>query len=162
LQLTSTQKSEFEEIADSLPYGDGYIKLTQNKLPSVIPESLRRKMPLSILMFEKTTNGRTYIVSNGIRHDEKANNLDQEPFGVVVYTTGSSPVGVFIHHGTWRRRTIPIPQDIKGVLTSTGLGDYFPLTDIPTASSGQLSELKKTSQEDAFNIMMHEITARNV
>lgn len=162
LSLTSTQKSEFEGIANNFPYGAGYIRLTQDKLPSAIPESLRNKMPLAILMFEKTTDGRTYIVCNGIRYDEKTNALDQEPFGVAVYSTGSSPEGVFIHHGTWRRRSIPITQDIKGVLTSTGLGDYFPLTDIPTVSSGQLSELRKTSQEGAFNIMMNEITSRSV
>jgi len=162
LSLTSTQKLEFEEIADSLPYGAGYIKLTPDKLPSAIPESLRRKMPLAILMFEKTTDGCTYIICNGIRHDEKANALDQEPFGVAIYSTGSSPEGLFIHHGTWERRSIPITQDIKGILTSTGLGDYFPLTDIPTASSGQISELRKTSQEGAFNTMMNELTSRSV
>ena len=59
-------------------------------------------MPLAILMFEKTTDGRTYIVCNGIRHDEKVNALDQEPFGVVIYSTGSSPEGFFIHHGELR------------------------------------------------------------
>jgi hypothetical protein len=159
LSLTSTQKSEFEKLANIFPYGSGYIKLPHEKLPTAIPKSLRKKMPIAVLMFEKTTDAHTYIVCNGIRHDKKANALDQEPFGVVVYSTGSSPSGVFIHHGKWARRSVPITPELQGNLTSTGLGDYFPLTDIPSASSGPISDLKRTSQEGAFKTMMAEITS---
>ena len=159
LLLTSTQKSEFEKLANSFPYGSGYVKLPQEKLPAAIPESLRKKMPLAVLMFEKTMDAHTYIVCNGIRHDKKANALDQEPFGVAVYSTGSSPSGVFIHHGKWKRRSVPITPELQGSLTSTGLGDYFPLTEIPSASSGPTSDLKRTSKEGAFNTMMAELTS---
>jgi hypothetical protein len=161
LSLTSTQQSEFDEIVEGLPYGSGYIKKDRKQLPSAIPESLRQKFEVAMLMFEKTTAGHTYIVCNGIRYDEKANALDQEPFGVSVHSTGSSPVGYFIHHGEWRGRSVPIASEIGDILQSTGLGEYFPLAGIPSASSGPLSDLSETSQGAAFKTMMTEIVSRS-
>jgi len=52
-------------------------------LITCIEESLRKKMPLAVLMFEKTKDSNTYIVGNGIRHDKKANALDQEPYRAI-------------------------------------------------------------------------------
>jgi hypothetical protein len=114
-------------------------------------------MTSALLMWERTSSGSIYLVCNGIRHDVKDNALDQEPFGIVVHSSGASPSGIFIHHGDWRRRTTPITPAVSQVLDSTSLGNYFPLGETPSGSSGPLADLSDTSHEGAFKTMLQKL-----
>jgi len=149
-------------MVEELPYGSGFIKTYRDHLPTVVPESLKQKIEVAMVMYDKTTAGNTFLVCNGVRFDEKASALDQEPFGVAVYSSGSSPNGYFIHHGEWTGRSVNITSEVGDILTSTGLVKYFPLADIPSQTSGPLSELRETSHEAAFKIMLSEIVSRSL
>jgi hypothetical protein len=94
--ITSTQRAEFEELAKKRKLESGYAWLSSSEIPSAIPASLRSKMISALLMWERTSSGCMYLVCNGIRLDEKDNALDQEPFGVVVHSSGASPTGILV------------------------------------------------------------------
>ena len=82
--LSSSHIEEFEQIAKECNATSGYKWLPSSRIPSAIPESLRKQMTSALLMWEPTSSGSVYLVVNGIRHDQKDNALDQEPFGIVV------------------------------------------------------------------------------
>ena len=159
--LTSTEQAEFEALSRGLGIDAGYKWLSPAEYPTAIPASLREKFPSALLMWERTSSGCTQIVCNGIRLDAKANALDQEPFGVVVYSSGVSTGGVFIHHGSWDNRTVQITSEVTQTLESTGLGNYFPLGEVPSQSSGPLSDMSRTSHEGAFNAVISQLLPKS-
>jgi hypothetical protein len=161
LSLTSTQQSEFESLARGLGSSAGYRWLGKSDIPTAVPISLRSKMPASLMMWERTSSGCTVIVCNGVRLDAKANALDQEPFGVAVYSSGASTGGIFAHHGSWRGRSIPITPQIQQLLDSTRLADYYPLGGVPSKSSGPLSDLSHTGHEGAFRTVLGRILSKS-
>ena len=152
--ISSSQQDEFERIAQGVDAQSGFVWLSTGELPSAIPEELRPKLVSAMLMWEKTDSGPIYLVFNGIRLDPKANALDQEPFGLVVSSSGASTDAVFIHHGNWGNRSVPITSDVRRVLESTSLGNHFPLGEVPDMSSGSLEDLSGASHEGAFGAMM--------
>jgi hypothetical protein len=155
--LTSTQQTEFEDLAQRLRTESGYKWLSSDDLPTAIPRSLRDKIPSALLMWDRTATGGTFIVCNGIRLDDKDDALDQHPFGLAILSSGASTAGIFIDHGNWSGRTIPITPDVRQVLESTSLGRYFPLGEVPQASSGPLSDLSGTSHEGAFRAVIRNL-----
>jgi hypothetical protein len=159
--LTSTQQTEFESLARSFPSTGGYRWLATADMPSAIPASLRAKMRAALAIAEKTSSGCTILVCNGIRVDRKSSALDQEPFGVAVYSSGASTAGIFIHHGAWKNRTIPITPEIRLSLESTALAGYYPLGGAPSKSSGPLSDLSHTPHEGAFKAAMQQLLSRS-
>ena len=161
LSLTSSQQAEFEELSRNLGMESGYRWLSSSELPSTIPPTLRPKLSSALLMWERTSSDCTQIVCNGIRLEPKDNALDQEPFGVVVYSSGASTGGVFIHHGGWKGRTTPITSEVSQILASSSLGNYFPLGEVPSAGPGPLSDLSQTSHKDAFNAMIGQLVPRS-
>lgn len=152
--IASTQLVELDDLARQPDRDAGYRWLETAEIPTVIPEALRRKFTSALLMWERTSTGGTYLICNGIRLDQRANALDQEPFGVVVHTSGPSPSGVLIHHGGWTDRTVTITPAIRSVLESTSVGNYFPLGEVPSSSGGALSDLKETSHHGAFRAVV--------
>lgn len=148
--VSSDHRRELERIAQDCSLESGYKWLSSTEMPSVIPQALKEKMPSAILMWERTSVGSIYLVCNGIRIDEKDSALDQEPFGIIVHSSGGSTFGIFIHHGDWNNRSVPITGEVRKILQSTSLSRRFPLGEIPSKSSGPLSDLKETSHEKAF------------
>ncbi len=148
--ITSTQRAEFEELARGPHTTAGYRWISRDQLPSAVPQTLRRKMPRALLMWERKASGDTYLVCNGLRVDPKVDAVDQEPFGLVVHSSGANTGGVFIHHGGWRGRTTPLTPELRTALESTCLADYFPLAGAPSTSSGPLSDLSRTQHAGAF------------
>ena len=111
-KIEASAIQEFEKVADRCNSSAGFEWLSSSEIPSAIPKSLREKMHSALMMWEHTNSSALHLVFNGIRIDEKNNSLDQEPFGIVVNSTGVNPIGIFIHHGDWNNRTIPITPDI--------------------------------------------------
>ncbi len=110
-------------------------------------------------MWERTSSGATFVVCNGIRLDGRAGALDQEPFGVAIYSSGASTGGVFVHHGSWQSRTTPITPEVQRVLSASSLANYFPLGEVPSKSSGALADLRHTSHEHAFRATVSKLWA---
>ena len=111
-------------------------------------------MPAALMRWERTSSGCTVIVCNGVRIDKRANALDQEPFGVAVYSSGASTGGIFAHHGSWEGRTVPITPVIQTILDSTRLAEYYPLGGVPSKFSGPLSDLSHTAHGGAFRTVI--------
>ena len=154
MALSSDDQAEFEQIASELGAESGYRHLSTGELPRAIPEALRSKLTGAVMMWDRANAGSVYLVVNGVRLDPDDYALDQEPFGVAVSSSGADTSGVFIHHGDWDDRTVPLSTTHGDLLASTSLGQYFPFGDAPPSSSGPLSELTKTSHEGAFSAMM--------
>lgn len=152
--ITSTQQQEFEDLAAVFAGASGYCWLRQDEIPTAIPKSLRNKLQSALLMVEKTKSGCIHIVCNGLRPDPKVNEIDQEPFGIVVYSSGASTSGMFIHHGDWEERSIEITPELRHILESTSLQEYFPLGEVTSGSSGPLSDLSRTSHARAFKAIV--------
>ena len=154
LSITPEQQAEFEGLVDSFHRPAGFRWLDTSNIPSAVPVSLREKFVSGLLMWEQNSSGCTYLVCNGVRLDGRANALDQEPFALAVRPTGASTAVMFCHHGDWVNRTIKITPETRDVLESTSLGNYFPLGEVPAASSGPLSVLAGTSYEGAFKLSL--------
>lgn len=155
--ISSSQVEEFEQIAKNYNSSSGYKWFSSSQIPSAIPEALRNKLPSAMLMWERNSSSSAFLVFNNIRLDQKDNSLDQEPFGIVVNSSGASTYGIFIHHGDWHNRTTPITPEVLKILESTSLGNYFPLGEVLQSSSGPLTDLKNTSHEGAFNAMINKL-----
>lgn len=97
LTLTTTQCKEIE----SENMKSGWKRLSQENLPSVLPSEFRNKIDSAVMIAAPTSTGGTYLVYNNLRVDQKASALDQDPFALIVHSTGPSPNGVLIHHGKW-------------------------------------------------------------
>lgn len=161
LSLTSTQQAEFEALSRKLGSSAGYRWLSGKGIPSRVPGTLRSKMPAALMMWERTSSRCTVIVCNGVRVDKAARALDQEPFGVAVYSSGASTAGVFVHHGSWKGRTVRITPEVQGILNSTVLANYFPLGGAPSKSSGPLSDLSGTPHEGAFRAALQGLFSKS-
>ena len=76
--------------------------------------------------------------------------MDEEPFAVIVNSTGAHHSGMFLHHGNWPNRTQKAPQAFWDHVKESGVGNYF-LTNPPSgASSGTLENLPH-GQQAAFD-----------
>jgi len=148
--ITPEQQAEFESLVAGFHRPAGFRWLDPSSMPSAVPESLRAKFVSGLLMWEQNSSGCTYLVCNGVRLDERANALDQEPFALAVRPAGTSTSVMFCHHGDWTNRTTAITAQVRDVLESTSLSNYFPLGEVPATSSGPLSALRGTSHEGAF------------
>jgi hypothetical protein len=157
LSLSSSQLEEFEQIAKQINSTSGFKWLSSSEIPTAIPESLRDKLKSAMLMWERTSSSSVFLVFNNMRFDQKDNSLDQQPFGIIVNSSGASTYGIFIDHGNWPNRTTPITPEVLKVLESTSLGNYFPLSEVSQKSSGSLGDLKNTSHEGALKEMINKL-----
>ena len=152
-------RSEQQDELDRLLRPSGWRLLPGRDLPSVFPASFRAKIDSALLIAAPTSTGGTYLAFSANRVDLKARAIDIEPFGVIVHSTGSSPSGVFIHHGTWEGRTTDPPPGFWEEASRSGIGEYF-LTNPPEGlRSGTLEQLPR-GHRGAFDAVIREIRAR--
>ncbi len=137
VSLTTSQQDEIAKYA-SCP---GWQILSQDSIPSVFPEGFRQKLDSAVVIGAPTSSGGTYVVFNAKRVDEKARMIDDEPFAVIVNSTGPDVSGMFLHHGDWETRTQPGPTEFWEQVDESGVGNYM-FTNPPSGqSSGDLSDL---------------------
>jgi hypothetical protein len=91
------------------------------------------------------------IMVNGNRIDFKDSAIDQMPFGIIC--SGSEPLtsGSLIQHGDWLGRTTYPPDSYWTHLSNSGIGNYYPLDEMPIEESGSVNDLKIQSQHDSIN-----------
>ncbi len=137
----------------------GWRLLPGRELPSVFPDTFRKKIDSALLISAQTSTGGMYLAFSANRVDGRDQAIDIEPFGMILHSTGPNPSGVFIHHGTWEGRTeYPSPAFWEEVSRS-GIGHYF-LTNPPgNLREGTLAQLPK-GHRGAFEALVHEIRAR--
>jgi hypothetical protein len=139
VSLTSSQQQELQGFA-TMP---GWKLLSQDSIPTVFPQDFRHKLDSAVMIAAPTSSGGTYLVCNALRADLRTREIDQEPFAVIVHSTGLDPRGMFLHHGDWPDRTQTPPQAFWSSVDESGVGDYF-LSNPPSGlNSGTLDELPR-------------------
>lgn len=125
-------------------------KIEENLL-EIVPTGLWEKSDNLFLMSSGSTVATAYCMVNCSRYDSKANAIDQEP--ILFAHVGGAPrlTGIIIHHGNWEGRTQPVPSDFQTYLRNSGLGNYYPMADLPTSTSGPINHIKSVSQIGAFD-----------
>lgn len=101
-------------------------------------------------MASGTALGNVYYMANGNRVDFPDNAIDQMPIGLAF--VGDSPIvsGCIIQHGDWINRTIHPPDEFWQQVNASDISTFYPLSELPTESSGKITDLKIESQEYAF------------
>lgn len=89
-------------------------------------------------------------MANGNRVDSYDNSVDQMPFGLVFIGDGPIPSGCLIQHGDWDNRTTKPPTEFWDLVNASGTNSYYPLSELPSASSGKITDLSINSQHAAF------------
>jgi hypothetical protein len=143
VSLTAVQQAELDQFA-RIP---GWRLLSQESIPSVFPDSFKRKLDSAIMIAAPTSSGGTYLVCNALRADSRTRAVDQEPFAIIFHSTGADPSGMFLHHGNWPERTQPAPPGFWTHVQESGVGNFF-LTNPPSGlTSGALAQLPAGHRE---------------
>lgn len=156
IHVTPEQQSELDHLSLPCP---GWRLLPGSELPSVFPDTFRKKIPSALLIGQQTSTGGTYLVVSANRVDLPASAIDIEPFGLIVHSSGPSPSGVFVHHGTWEGRTQYPPAAFWGEVSTSGIGEYFKALPPENLSEGALDQLQKGHRK-AFDAVIGELRAR--
>jgi len=157
VRLEDDQKSELLNLVDRVRTesgignrGAGYLVLSKDELPNVIPASLREKCLGAVAMVSDVNSGFTALAINLRRWDSEASAVDQEPFAAGIVGNSTQDVGWFVHHGDWGNRTnIVAESDAWIVARENNLSDFVILTDSPPSGAGPLSDLEDRSDRAA-------------
>ena len=99
------------------------------------------------------------MVYSASRVDYKDQQIDIEPFGLIVHATGPSSSGAFLHHGNWEGRSEPPPAGFWDTVARSGIGDYFHSNPPAGLREGTLEQLP-IGHRGAFDSLVREIRAR--
>lgn len=118
----------------------------------ILPPDLVKKCD-NILIVASGSNDTalSYYMLNCGRIDEKYNAIDQEPLGLICSGSDAYTSGCLIHHGNWINRTTYLTDEFWECISVSGIGNCYPLAEIPQKKSGSISELKIDSQNQAFD-----------
>jgi len=94
--------------------------------------------------------GQIVFMANIHRVDSGDQAIDQEPFGIVFHANTPAPSGVLLHHGRWEGRTTQPPEEFWRTLQSSGIGNCYPLRELPGRKAGPITDLNVPSQHEAF------------
>jgi hypothetical protein len=144
--IQNEDRAKWEELC---PVGE-YRILPSNVLSGVLPEALIKQFSSVFIMASGTMSGNAYYMANGNRVDFPDNAVDQVPFGLAF--VGNNPIasGCIIQHGDWENRTIYPPDEFWQQVAVSGISNFYPLSESPTETSGNITNLKIDSQQHAF------------
>jgi hypothetical protein len=144
-------KNEDRRKWESLCPPGEYRILPREALSGILPEPLINKFANFFIMASGTSSGNVYYMANGNRVDFNDNAVDQMPFGLAF--VGDNPIasGCFIQHGDWENRTTTPPNEFWLEISSSRISTHYPLSELPTESSGKIVDLKIDSQHHAFS-----------
>jgi len=155
LSLSDDQQRELDGIAPS----PGWRIIPGAELPTVFPEPFRAKIDSAVVISAPTSTGGTYLVYSANRVDYRDREIDIEPLGLIVHSSGPSSSGVLLHHGGWEGRSGPPPAEFWDVVAESGIGDYFYSNPPDGLSEGTLEQVPK-GHRGAFDAVVREIRAR--
>ena len=93
-------------------------------------------------------------MANINRVDNATSHVDQEPFGIAFVGSEPRGSGCFIHHGTWTGRTTKPPEGFWQTISSSGLANSYPISELPAKPAGRREELGIQSQRRAFELLI--------
>lgn len=153
--LSDDQQTELDRVVPS----SGWRIIRGSDLPSVFPPSLRLKIDSAVIVSAPTSTGGTYLVYIANRVDHKERQIDIQPFGLIVHSSGPSSSGVFLQHGNWKGRSESPPTEFWDSVDTSGIGDYFYSNPPEGLREGTLEQLPK-GHRGAFDAIVREIRAR--
>ncbi len=141
-----------QELRNLCPLNE-YRILRPEELKSLnlLPDTLLDKMDSILLVCSGSSEDMACFMMNGNRVDFKDDAVDQMPFAF--FCSGSTPLtsGSLTQHGDWPSRSDKSPpQEFWDQISSSGIGQCFPLPEMPVCHSGSISDLKIKSQWDAL------------
>ncbi|MBU0479124.1 hypothetical protein KKC91_11225 [bacterium] len=119
-----------------------------NSLSKWLPSSLLNKCNNVVVMASGSQLHNSVFVANCSRLD--GTELDQNPYIIWFDHHNHTTTGGFIHHGGWQRRTVPLEPAFLSAIESSGIMAYYPYSEFPVATAGNLADLKVASHRDAF------------
>jgi hypothetical protein len=137
IRLTPSQQQELDSIVKT----PGWTIIARESMPSIFPPPFRDKIDSAVLIAAPTSTGGTYLAFNAIRVDYKDRALDQEPFAVIVHSTGADSEGMFLHHGNWAGRTVHPSTTFWDRVDESKIGSYFLAFPPSGMTSGTLDQL---------------------
>ena len=121
--------------------------LSQGSIPTVFPVDFREKLDSGVMIAAPTSSGGTYVVFNALRVDPRDRAVDQEPFAIIVHSTGAAASGMFLHHGDWEGRTEHPSREFWSQVDDSGIGNFFLANPPSGLSSGTLDQLSDGHRE---------------
>jgi hypothetical protein len=100
---------------------------------------MRDKLDGGIMILSASSSGSTLAVFSAERIDK--GNLDIQPFGLFVRSSGADATMALVHHGGWLDRTTPLPGDFWSIASTCSTGSYFFAKPPEGKVSGSLDEL---------------------
>ena len=138
LSLSSDHRMECERLSGVS--GSGWWRIQKGDIPSFVPQGMRPKLDGGVMVVSARSSGVTYLMFGAERVDPP-DELDIQPFGVAVFSSGASTGMALIHHGGWLDRTTRLPNDFWSVASSCSTGSYFFARPPEGKRSGSLDEL---------------------
>jgi len=138
LPLSSDHRRECESLSGVSK--SGWWRIQKGAIPSFVPQGMRQKLDGGVIVVSGSPSGVTYLMFSAERVDPP-DDLDIQPFGVAVFSSGASTGMALIHHGGWLDRTTPLPDDFVSVTRSCSTGSYFFARPPEGKTSGSLDEL---------------------
>jgi hypothetical protein len=151
---TSGQKREdWERVCPT----DQFRVVQPPALSGLLPAGLLATADSILVAASGSAHGTVLYMANVNRVDAKASGIDQTPLAVVFFGNEPAVSGCFAHHGSWTGRTIQAPPEFWDALASGGLGNCYPLSNLPDKLAGSLSELNVPSQHAAFGTLAEKL-----
>lgn len=128
--------------------------VSPNSIPPIVPRELLAKADSVLVVASGSPEGQILYMANVHRVDSRAGAVDQEPFGLVFHGSSPGSAGCLLHHGSWTGRTTKPPPDFWQALTSSGIGNCYPIKELPSKTAGPITDLNVPSQHDAFRALV--------
>jgi len=129
---------------------DEFRVINPDDLPPVVPCGLVDKADSIFVVASGTESGTVIYMANLHRVDKNDYSIDQEPFGIAFLGNDTTTSGCIIHHGKWDDRTTKPPTDFWDHISASGIGNCYPISELPQTKEGKIDELNIESQEGAF------------
>ena len=137
--LDSAARQEVEKYAAE----PGWQRITGDSAPSFLPPTLSGRTKEIVVVTAPASTSAMVVMFNLYRVDAPVRQIDQQPFVVVVHSSGASTAGQFIDHGDWKNRSTPlvIPEDFSGAVNSSGIASYYRAIPSTDSTGGTLETL---------------------
>lgn len=150
----NTEKIGKEDVIAVCPVNE-YRVISPKDVPFPFPQALLDKCDSVFVTVSGGPNDITFAMFNFNRVDGKA--IDQMPFMVGFIGEDATVSGVLVQHGNWPGRTSYPTEGFFDNLTASGIGNCYPIPELPTTSSGSVHDLKPLSQEGAWSVAIKRI-----
>jgi hypothetical protein len=150
----NTENIKKEDVIATCPVNE-YRVIPPQQLPFPFPQKLLRKCDSVFVTVSGGPNDVAYAMFNFNRVDGIA--VDQMPFMVGFIGEDPTVSGSLVQHGNWPGRTTYPGQGFLDNLTASGIGNCYPISELPTTTSGSIYDLKPSSQEGAWSAAIRRI-----